>query len=50
MIVVRYGTLVALVLWLGAMLGARFGDLLRACAASLALRRAARSSSSACSR
>ena len=27
MIVVRYGTLVALVLWLAAMLGSRFGDL-----------------------
>lgn len=27
MIVVRYATLVALVLWLGAMTGARFGDL-----------------------
>lgn len=26
MIVVRYSTLVALVLWLGAMMGARFGD------------------------
>jgi len=29
MIVVRYATLVALVLWLGAMLGARFGELFR---------------------
>jgi hypothetical protein len=29
MIVVRYVTLAALVLWLGAMLGARFGDLQR---------------------
>jgi hypothetical protein len=29
MIVVRYGTLVALVLWLAAMLGSRFGDLSR---------------------
>jgi hypothetical protein len=29
MIVVRFGTLAALVLWLSAMLGARFGDLLR---------------------
>ena len=29
MIVVRYGTLAALVLWLSAMLGARFGDLPR---------------------
>jgi choline-glycine betaine transporter len=28
MIVVRYGTLAALVLWLSAMLGARFGDLI----------------------
>ena len=27
MIVVRYATLVALVLWLGALIGARFGDL-----------------------
>ena len=29
MIVVRYATLAALVLWLGAMLGARFADLFR---------------------
>jgi len=29
MIVVRYGTLAALVLWLAAMLGSRFGDLSR---------------------
>jgi hypothetical protein len=29
MIVVRYGTLAALVLWLSAMLGTQFGDLLR---------------------
>jgi hypothetical protein len=29
MIIVRYATLVALVLWLGAMLGARFGELFR---------------------
>jgi hypothetical protein len=29
MIVVRYATLVALVLWLGALIGARFGDLTR---------------------
>jgi len=29
MIVVRYATLVALVLWLGALIGARFGDLAR---------------------
>jgi hypothetical protein len=29
MIVVRYATLAALVLWLSAMLGARFGDFLR---------------------
>jgi hypothetical protein len=29
MIVVRYATLAALVLWLGAMLAARFGDVLR---------------------
>jgi hypothetical protein len=29
MIVLRYATLAALVLWLGAMLGARFGDLMR---------------------
>jgi hypothetical protein len=29
MIVVRYATLAALVLWLGAMLGARFGDGMR---------------------
>jgi hypothetical protein len=29
MIIVRYATLVALVLWLGAMLGARFGELIR---------------------
>jgi hypothetical protein len=29
MIVVRFGTLVALVLWLAAMLGSRFGDLSR---------------------
>jgi hypothetical protein len=29
MFVVRYATLAALVLWLSAMLGARFGDLLR---------------------
>jgi hypothetical protein len=29
MIVVRYTTLAALVLWLGAMLGARYGDLSR---------------------
>jgi hypothetical protein len=28
MIVVRYATLAALVLWLGAMLGTRFGDLM----------------------
>jgi hypothetical protein len=29
MIVVRFGTLAALVLWLSAMLGARFGDVLQ---------------------
>jgi FtsH-binding integral membrane protein len=29
MFVVRYATLAALVLWLGAMLGARFGDAMR---------------------
>ncbi|HEV8209708.1 MAG TPA: hypothetical protein VGP77_06285 [Vicinamibacterales bacterium] len=29
MIVVRYATLVALVIWLGAMVGEQFGDLLR---------------------
>src|SRR5258706_15742971 len=29
MIIVRYATLVALVLWLGAMIGARFGELFR---------------------
>ena len=29
MIVVRYATLVALVIWLGAMMGERFGDLFR---------------------
>jgi uncharacterized membrane protein YwaF len=29
MIVVRYATLVALVVWLGAMMGEQFGDLLR---------------------
>jgi hypothetical protein len=29
MIVVRYGTLAALVLWLSVMLGARFGDVVR---------------------
>jgi hypothetical protein len=29
MIVVRYATLAALVLWIGTMTGARFGDLLR---------------------
>lgn len=29
MIVVRYATLVALVLWLGLLTGARFGDLIR---------------------
>ena len=29
MIVVRYATLVALVIWLGAMMGERFGDMFR---------------------
>ena len=41
MIVVRYATLVALVIWLGAMVDARFGDLFRrAHLLTYALRRA----------